>query len=430
MRTKTKTCTVLTVLFLSFLLLLTAPGPVLSQFEDMEKEFFESQRRMEQDYKAFEKAAFEEFRRDVQAMWNDFVGSTKEDWVEYSGDKTGRSIVNFETGDVVVEVLVPKEEAQRNPEVVQERLEQELERLVVDKGKNRDYDIPIKAPPDEQPSAEPPEDLGIPDSLDDVTFPDKDKPVSQTTVKVIPPKPLSTTPVLEGQVKTRDNKPVTQENKKEFAEEIVKTKPVEKTVLSTKKGEVVKATVTFPLVPDHLRVRAEKHLDRVRRNAKRFDIDVPLAFAVIHTESYFNPKAKSHVPAFGLMQLVPRSGARDAYNFVYGKDKILPGDYLFDPDKNVELGVAYLHLLQKRYFRRVKDPKNNLYCAIASYNTGAGNLSRALTGSTRLSRAVERINKMDPDSLYTHLRNHLPYTETRKYLKKVRDRMDLYREWK
>lgn len=440
---KNKARAILAVSFLSLMLLLTA-GPVRSlfgdmdadlargqdKFDNMEKEFFDSQKKMEKDYKDFEKAAFEEYRRDVEAMWNDFVTSTKKDWVEYSGDKTGRSVVNFETGRVVVEVVVPKEEAQRNPDAVKERLEQELERLVVDRGKSRDYDIPVKEPPKKVAATEVPEDLGIPESLGEAEAPEKKTPTAQPPVEVIPPEPLLATPVLQGQLKTEENKPVTQENKKEFAQEIVKTKPVQETVLSTKKGEMVKATVTFPLVPDHLRIRAEMHLQRVRRNAKRFDIDVPLAFAVIHTESYFNPKAQSPVPAFGLMQLVPKSGARDAYRFVHGTDKVVSADYLFDPDNNVELGAAYLHLLEKRYFGGIKDSQNSLYCAIAAYNTGAGNLSRSLTGSTRLSGAIERINRMKPDALYEHLRTHLPYPETREYLKKVRDRMQLYQEWK
>ena len=411
MRNHRRVCTLFSLLLLSFL---AAPPTILSQMDDLEKEFFEGQEKMEKDYKDFEKAAFEEFQRDVKAMWNDFVGSTKKDWVEYSGDKTGRSIVDFEKGEAVVEVLVPKQEVKRNPEAVKERLEKELERLVADRGKSRDYDLPVKKEKEE---------IVIPEAPEEIT-------ITEKAVELIPPEPLSKTPVLEGQLKTQEGKPVTKENKKEFAQEVVKNKPIKQETLSTQKGEVVKAQIKIPLVPDHLRIRAEKHLNRVRKNAKRFDIDVPLAFAVMHTESYFNPKAQSHVPAFGLMQLVPRSGGLDAYRYVYGKDKICSADYLFDPDNNVELGVAYLGILKNRYFRRVTNPENALYCAIASYNTGAGNLSRSLTGNTRLSKAIDRINTMKPDELYSHLRNRLPYKETREYLKRVNERMQYYQEWK
>ena len=369
---------------------------------DLEREFFQDAASMEKEYKDFEQSAFEEFRREVRAMWQDFAVSTKEVWVEYSEDLTGRSRVDFETGEVEVEVIVPEEQAEQNPKAATERLTQEIERLVEDRGKARDYPLPA-APSVEEPASAPREE--------------------------IPPPPLLPRPMLEDQLQTRTGQPVTGENKKEFAREIVETRPVKEAVLQTEKGNVVKAQVAFSLVPDHLRVRGEKYLASVQREAGRFDISVPLAFAVIHTESYFNPKATSPAPAYGLMQLVPRSGARDAYRFVYGQDRILPPDYLYMPGNNVELGCAYLGLLKNHYFRNVKDPQNALYCAVASYNTGAGNLSRSLAGRARIQPAIDRVNTMDPDELYAYLRENLPYEETRDYIRKVRERMALYKEW-
>ena len=375
-----------------------------SSQEDLEREFFEGMGEMEQEYKDFEQAAFEEFQREVQAMWQDFVVSTKKDWVEYSGDKTGRTRVDFEKGEVQVEVLVPKKQAEKDPALVTERLSQELERLVEDRGKNRDY--PLPAPP------EPKEPAPVP-----------------APPKEIPPAPLLPRPVLEGQLQTKAGQSVTQDNKKEFVREILETVPVKEEALKTEEGEMVKAKVAFALVPDHLRIRAKKYLASVRSQSSRFDINVPLAFSVIHTESYFNPKAKSPAPAFGLMQLVPRSGARDAYKFVYGEEKTLSPDYLYVPENNVELGCAYLGLLKNHYFKNVKNPESALYCAVASYNTGPGNLSRAFVGQPRLKPAIDRVNTMDPEEVFTHLRAHLPYEETRDYIKRVRDRMSLYKEW-
>jgi membrane-bound lytic murein transglycosylase C len=374
---------------------------VLGQ-ESLEREFFQGVASMEKEYKDFEQAAFEQFRREVRAMWQDFQGSTQKDWVEYSQDLTGRSRVDFETGEVEVEVLVPRARAEQNPKAATERLSQEIERLVEDRGKIRDYPLPA-APPVEEPAPAPPEEISPPHLLPG--------------------------PVLEDQLQTRAGQPVTSENKKEFAREIVETRPVKETVTETEKGKMVKAQVAFSLVPDHLRIRGERYLPSVRKESGRFDIPVPLAFAVIHTESYFNPKATSPAPAYGLMQLVPRSGARDAYRFVYGEDRILPADYLYVPGNNVELGCAYLGLLKNRYFRNVKDPRNALYCTIAAYNTGAGNLSRSLAGKSRIQPAVNRVNAMEPQELYTHLRENLPYPETRDYIKKVRERMRLYEEW-
>jgi len=192
---------------------------------------------------------------------------------------------------------------------------------------------------------------------------------------------------------------------------------------------MVKVQVRFLLVPDHVRIRAKRYLDSVRQQAERFSISVPLAFAVIHTESYFNPKATSHVPAYGLMQLVPESGAWDAYKYVYGYGKKLSPDYLYDSDNNIELGCAYLGLIKNRYFRKISNADNALYCSIASYNTGAGNLSRALCGKKQLSCAIDKVNTMKPDELYVYLGKNLHHQETRDYLKKVSERMKLYKEW-
>ena len=390
--------------------------------EDLEREFFAGQEAMEQDYRDFEREAFATFRREVLAMWNDFVTSTKKDWVEYAPDRTGRSRVDFETGEVLVEVVVPEARAAADPAIVDRRLMEEVERLVTDHGKMRDY--PVPAPPAAQPpTVEPPEHR-----VSAVEPPPVEPAVAEPPRQAEPP-PLLPEPVLKDQLRDRAGDTVTEENKVAFAREVVQTRPVSRETLTTDAGKAVKAQVRFSLVPDHLRIRGEQYLEGVRKHSARFGISVPLAFAVIHTESYFNPKATSPVPAYGLMQLVPRSGARDAYRYVHGEDRILPADYLYVPDHNIELGCAYLGLLQGRYFKGVRDPRNALYCSIAAYNTGAGNVSRTLAGTTRLGPAIERINRMDPDDLYTFLGEHLPYGETRAYLQKVRDRMALYREW-
>lgn len=48
-----------------------------------------------------------------------------------------------------------------------------------------------------------------------------------------------------------------------------------------------------------------------------------------------------------------------------------------------------------------------IYCAIASYNTGAENLSRAPCGKKQLGCAVDKVNSMKPDKLYVYLRKNL-----------------------
>ena len=180
-----------------------------------------------------------------------------------------------------------------------------------------------------------------------------------------------------------------------------------------------KVTIEVPLRTGYQTSLASRYRQSILEEAERQNIPASLVFAVMETESSFNPRARSPVPAFGLMQLVPRSGAMDAYQHVYGEKLLLDPEYLFDAGQNVELGTAYLNLLDTRYLRHVKNPLSRQYCVIAAYNTGAGNVARSFSGSTNVRKAAETINAMTPDQVYGHLVENLPYEETRRYLKKV-----------
>lgn len=96
----------------------------------------------------------------------------------------------------------------------------------------------------------------------------------------------------------------------------------------------------------------------VREAAERHKVDPALVRAVIETESNWNPAARSHKGAVGLMQLIPstamRFGVNDAYN----------------PRQNVDAGVKYLKTLLERYH-------GNLDLALAAYNAGEGAVDRA-----------------------------------------------------
>ena len=82
-------------------------------------------------------------------------------------------------------------------------------------------------------------------------------------------------------------------------------------------------SIDFNLRSDHKETRGDLYTKEIFHQSQRFKIDPAIAMAVTETESSFNPKATSHIPAYGLMQLVPVSGARDAYQYVYNKDKFL-----------------------------------------------------------------------------------------------------------
>lgn len=175
--------------------------------------------------------------------------------------------------------------------------------------------------------------------------------------------------------------------------------------------------VEIRMVANFSNRQAEKYRATVTKYAEQFKISPSLIFAVIRTESNFNPFAVSSAPAYGLMQLVPSSGGRDAYRKAKGKDAIPSREYLFDPENNIELGSAYLNVLSYNLLEQIDNDVSREYCVISAYNTGSGNVFKTF-GNNSVS-AVNQINSLEPPAVYDRLRNSLPYQETRDYLVKV-----------
>lgn len=175
--------------------------------------------------------------------------------------------------------------------------------------------------------------------------------------------------------------------------------------------------VEIKMVANFSNRQAEKYRSAVTRFAEQFKVSPSLVFAVIRTESNFNPFAVSSAPAYGLMQLVPSSGGREAYRKAKGKDTIPSRDYLFDPDNNIELGSAYLNVLSYNLLERIENQIAREYCVISAYNTGPRNVFKAFAQDQ--TAAINQINSLQPPAVYDQLRAHLPYQETRDYLAKV-----------
>ncbi len=191
-----------------------------------------------------------------------------------------------------------------------------------------------------------------------------------------------------------------------------------------KQGQMLTIIAKFP--DNSLAKRAYGYVAEVQKAASRWQVPAPLVLAVIDTESSFNPMARSHVPAFGLMQIVPKSAGRDASRLVFGRERLLTGVDLYNPSTNIQLGAAYLHLLDSRYLKGIKDPKSRQLCVIAAYNTGAGNVAWAFTGTKSIKKALPLINRLSSKQVYAHLRSNLKYKEAREYVQKVTRALPLY----
>lgn len=355
--------------------------------------------RVSTAYKAREKKikqAFKQYKKKVAKVWgNEAVLPEAKRDVTYRNNFKERSIVDYAEGVVEVELAL-KPRLANNAHTARRKLISAVKKTINQAPDNRSIIEIVKKP----------------------TPPRSKHPA-----------------VLAGLVANIDNTPLTPAQLAAFAKTMAGTMKSRTLTGEDGKQRVVIST-SFKLVPEHIRIRAQKFSESVHTYAYKHEIPAPLVFAIIETESSFNPRAKSPIPAFGLMQLVPRTGARDAYKFVYSKDKVVKEKYLYNPDNNIELGTAYLHLLYYRRFNKIKDPESRTLATIAAYNGGPDSVISSFTG--RYSRrnypsrfswrrhAYKKINKLSADEVYQHLRAFLPARETRKYLKKVRNRMEKY----
>lgn len=219
----------------------------------------------------------------------------------------------------------------------------------------------------------------------------------------------------------------TQEQAASFADVVLTTSNTRK--LQTDSGERLARFVTIRMVANFEDKKAEKYLPLVRKYAAQFDVSPSLILGIMRSESSFNPHAVSSAPAYGLMQLVPTSGGREAYRRARNEDMAPSREYLFDAENNIELGTAYLSVLLYDQLSGVEDRMSRDYCVISAYNTGPSNVMRAFTevkGKQRLKDGVAQINSLTPAQVFQELREKLPYAETRNYLPTVNNNRRRY----
>lgn len=185
---------------------------------------------------------------------------------------------------------------------------------------------------------------------------------------------------------------------------------------SSSNGKTVYA-VEFNLVAQHEHLRQEKYSQYVIAAAKRYNLSPALIYGIIETESSFNPYAVSPANAYGLMQVVPATAGRDVYNLVKKKSGEPTKEVLFSPENNIDIGSAYLHILQTRYLVKVSNKVSQEYSMISAYNGGTGNVLKTFDNDR--TRAMNKINQTSTSNVYKKLRYDHPRTESRNYLEKV-----------
>ncbi|MCB1693690.1 MAG: DUF3393 domain-containing protein [Pseudomonadales bacterium] len=341
---------------------------------------------LEERYRKIDAAmesAYQALGKKVEATWgkDDVELPSRKAWVDYSTDMQTRRIMDFETGTLTIE-------------------------HVIDITEGADEIIAELAKAAREASTDTESDLAGKDQAMTMAR----ETLAREGIELPPPSPERDTPVLAN---VADAPP-----------------PAEIRVAvdnAMKQGTTQKKiTIKVPFRPGYANTLAERYIGDVSEQAEKEDLPPSLILAVMETESSFNPRATSGVPAYGLMQLVPSSGAMDAYEYLFGEKQLVDPEYLYQPSQNVELGAAYLSILDNRYLRAINDPESRELCAIAAYNTGAGNVARSFTGTTNVREAAGIINSMSPAEVYNHLRENLPYEETRNYVLKVTEAKKKY----
>ena len=146
--------------------------------------------------------------------------------------------------------------------------------------------------------------------------------------------------------------------------------------------------------------------DEIEKFAAEYMISPNIMFALVRSESFFDPNIKSAVGAVGLTQLMEFTA-----NDVARKLKIT--DYsLVDVETNLQIGTYYLSELLNRC-------DNSLLQAFFSYNAGITRVRRWLKSSLAEFGTKNKL----PMDLFLET---LPYTETREYGRKLVSSATMY----
>lgn len=142
--------------------------------------------------------------------------------------------------------------------------------------------------------------------------------------------------------------------------------------------------------------------DSIRHWSAKAGLDPMLVAGLIRQESAFDPEAHSNKDAYGLMQLLPKTGRLMAHeaHIRYSRAK------LFDPDYNIHLGTIYLAGLRSSF--------GSMEAALAAYNAGEDRVTFWTAGQTYRS--------------LPEFTDSIPFTETREYVEIISRNAEIYRK--
>ncbi len=171
--------------------------------------------------------------------------------------------------------------------------------------------------------------------------------------------------------------------------------------------------------PQKLLVEAPKGIygDYIHDSASIYGVDETLVKAIIQVESGYNPSVVSKSNAIGLMQLKASTAGRDAYRLKgrYGQPSARD---LKDPAINIDLGTAYISILQ-RQLSGIKNPETLRDAIAVAYVNGAGAMLRSF--SSDRGYAIAKINQLTPEQFSQHIQEKHPQPQAPRYLWKVKN---------
>jgi len=144
--------------------------------------------------------------------------------------------------------------------------------------------------------------------------------------------------------------------------------------------------------------------DLVQSQAEQNGLDPYVLLALLRQESWFNPRALSPSPAYGVSQVTPPTGAEIARSLRRVGFSI---EDLYRPQESITFGAWYLA-------QQVRTMDNQVLVALAAYNAGPGSALR-WTG---------RNPRMDTEDFV----NAIDFAETRTYVRSIYEIYARYRD--